>query len=95
MADIPGWQVDVGSDVIWDNKDQCAIKDYNPQQIVTIQSSPGGSRRLFISWPHWCSGILFSLEISKLSSFGGGPTYLHPYVDTKEPIWTRCAPSSI
>lgn len=85
-ADIPGWQVSVGLDVIWDNKDQHAIKDYNPQQIVIIQSSPGGRRRLFISWPHWCSGILFSLEISGLSSFGNCPTQLHSHVDTKERI---------
>lgn len=73
-----------GFDVIWDNKDQRAIKDHNPQQIVIIQTSPGGRRRLFRSWLPWCSGILFSLEISELSSFGSCPTQLHSYVDTKE-----------
>lgn len=72
-ADIPARQVGVGLDVIWDNKDQRAIKEHNPQQILIIQSRPGGRRRLFLSWPPWCSGILFSLESSELSSFGSCP----------------------
>lgn len=94
-ADIPAWQVGVGLDVIWDNKDQRAIKDHNPQQIEIIPSRPGGSRRLFRSRPPWCSGILFSLEIGELSSFGSCPSppppQLHSHVDTKEHVQTRCA----
>lgn len=45
----------------------CAIKDYNHQQIVIIQRSPGGRRRLFRPWALLCSGLLLGLDISKFS----------------------------